>query len=220
MSFDTLAPYYSWMEWLLAGSKLQKCRTAFLEEARGARRILLLGEGHGRFLEELARVNPSARVTCVDSSRRMLFEAERRLKGSHPTFQVEWVHADVLSWVQEEVSFDLIATHFFLDCFTEGQVHKLVEKFSAFVKPGGKWLVADFCLPAKGLARWRAGAILWLMYRFFRATTKLPAGKLAAPEPCLAENGFRLEKRFASEWGLLHADLWILGSGTHQAGAS
>ncbi|HXC98086.1 MAG TPA: hypothetical protein VN048_02010, partial [Verrucomicrobiae bacterium] len=28
--FDLLAPHYRWMEWLLAGPKLHRCRTAFL----------------------------------------------------------------------------------------------------------------------------------------------------------------------------------------------
>src|SRR5439155_22241467 len=32
MSFDTLAPHYRWMEFILAGKKLQRCRTAFLDE--------------------------------------------------------------------------------------------------------------------------------------------------------------------------------------------
>ena len=199
------------MEWLLAGSKLQRCRTAFMEDVRGERRILLLGEGHGRFLQDLATANPDARVTCVDKSPRMLFEAERRLRRSHPNFQVEWVQADVFSWVPKEFSYDLIVTHFFLDCFTRDQIQTVVERFACFIKPGGKWLVADFCLPAKGLARWRAGAILWLMYRFFRVATKLPAAKLAAPDSCLAASGFQLKKRLAFDWGLLHADVWQRG---------
>src|ERR1041385_77794 len=60
MSFDALAPHYLWMEWLLAGRKLQRCRTAFLDEARAARDILLLGEGNGRFLQALLQVNRTA----------------------------------------------------------------------------------------------------------------------------------------------------------------
>src|SRR4051794_6139617 len=118
MSFDTLAPYYRWMEWLLAGPRLHRCRTAFENEFCAARRILVLGEGPGRFLEELARINPAARITCVDSSHRMLIEAERRLKKHGASLEVEWVHADVLSWVPEGTDYDFVVTHFFLDCFT------------------------------------------------------------------------------------------------------
>ena len=52
MSFDHLAPHYRWMEWLLAGSKPQRCRTTFLDTLPTARHALLLGEGNGRFLRE------------------------------------------------------------------------------------------------------------------------------------------------------------------------
>ena len=30
-SFDLLAPHYRWMEFVLAGRKLQECRTVFLQ---------------------------------------------------------------------------------------------------------------------------------------------------------------------------------------------
>ena len=48
MNFDTLAPHYRWMEWILAGNKLQKARTRWLREIAGARRVLLVGEGSAR----------------------------------------------------------------------------------------------------------------------------------------------------------------------------
>jgi ubiquinone/menaquinone biosynthesis C-methylase UbiE len=208
MSFDSLAPHYRWMEWLLAGSKLQRCRTAFMDKLSGAHRILLLGEGHGRFLEALAKRNPSVRITCVDASSRMLLEAERRLRKSRVQLSVEWVHADVFSWFPESRDYDCIVTHFFLDCFTGEQVNELVRKYSACLKPEGKWLLADFCQPSDGFRRLRARAILWLMYRFFRFATKLRADNLAPPDASLAANGFGLRKRLAFDWGLLHADLW------------
>ena len=208
MSFDALAPHYRWMEWLLAGSKLQRCRTAFLDELGESRRILLLGEGHGRFLEALAKRNAAAHVICVDASSRMLLEAERRLRKRYPSFRAEWVHADVFSWVPQACPYDLIVTHFFLDCFTREQLAHLIRKFSSCLQAEGKWLLADFCQPATGLGRLRAGAILWLMYRFFRLAAKLPASRLVPPDACLAANGLQLRKRLAFDWGLLHADLW------------
>ena len=55
MSFDLLAPHYRWMEWVLAGEKLQRCRTAWLEVLPAPARVLILGEGNGRFLEALMR---------------------------------------------------------------------------------------------------------------------------------------------------------------------
>ena len=62
MSFDRLAPHYRWMEAVLAGGKLQRCRTAFLNEVKDARHALIVGDGNGRFLSALLRANPSVRV--------------------------------------------------------------------------------------------------------------------------------------------------------------
>ena len=63
MSFDTLAPIYRPLEAVLAGGVLQLCRTSFLAESVDRRRALILGEGPGRFLVELLRINPSIEVT-------------------------------------------------------------------------------------------------------------------------------------------------------------
>src|SRR5262245_6831263 len=79
MSFDRLARHYSWMEWLLAGRKLQRCRTAFLDEVRTAKSILLVGEGHGRFLVEACRANKAGAICCVDASTEMNRVARERL---------------------------------------------------------------------------------------------------------------------------------------------
>jgi hypothetical protein len=72
MSFDAIAPHYRWLERVTAGSLLQRCRTQFIHEIKGAQSVLLLGEGRGRFLTELVRINPDAQITCVDASARML----------------------------------------------------------------------------------------------------------------------------------------------------
>jgi len=125
MSFDAIAPHYRWLERVTAGSLMQRCRTLFIHEIKTARNTLLLGEGRGRFLFELLRSNPNARVTCVDSSVRMLElmqtglqnrrlpkgDRERRrprrrgasgpgvwhsLSGSSSAARIRFVHADVL----------------------------------------------------------------------------------------------------------------------------
>src|SRR6202008_2184922 len=80
--FDLLAPHYRWMEWMLAGPKLQRCRTAFLHAIPSPQSVLLLGEGNGRLLVELLRRYPGAQVTCVDASARMLGCARARLRAS------------------------------------------------------------------------------------------------------------------------------------------
>ncbi len=209
-NFDWLAPHYRWMEWLLAGPKLQRCRAAFLPALAAPRNVLIVGQGHGRFVVELLRQYPEVRCTCVDSSRRMLDVTRQRLaaEGLDAT-RVEFVHADILEWTPPDRAYDVVATHFVLDCFRPEQLARVLPKLARAAAPEARWLLSDFNEPASGLARWRARVILEVMYVFFRWAVALPASKLTAPDSLLAQCGFQLRERRVFEWGLLHSDLWV-----------
>src|SRR5436305_2111780 len=112
MSFDRLARHYSWLEWLLAGRKLQRCRTAFLREALRAQSILLVGEGHGRFLLELCRAAPKGRIVYLDASAEMLRVAKQRLDRARVgSERVEFHCAPILEF-ELQGNADLIVTQF------------------------------------------------------------------------------------------------------------
>jgi SAM-dependent methyltransferase len=204
MSFDILAPHYRWMERFLAQGKLQRCRMHGLDAALGAERLLLVGEGHGRFLEVLGKYGCAGAITCVDASARMQEVAKGKAEG----LDVRFVHADILDWEPPGAGYDFLATHFFLDCFEGGQLAKVVGKLGEGVVPGGVWHVADFACPEKGLGRLRARVILWSMYRFFRPVTGLSARCLEGPELLIGEAGFWKEVCVESEWGLLGSTIW------------
>jgi SAM-dependent methyltransferase len=209
MSFDTLATHYRWMEFVLAGERLQRCRTAFLRQAARKKRVLILGEGNGRFLAECRRALGSAEIVCVDASARMLALARERVaRLGLSAGEIEFVHADALAWRPPENAFDLIVTHFFLDCFPAEQVERLVGALATAAEREATWLLADFGVPAGGLRRWRAVMIHRLMYLFFRAATGLSARRLTEPDGFLERHDFRLCERKESEWGLLHSDRW------------
>jgi SAM-dependent methyltransferase len=233
MSFDTLAPYYRIMERVTAGGILQRCRTAFLAETTSCRRALLLGEGPGRFLEELLRTNPQVEVTCVERSPCMIAEARSRLNASDLA-RVHFVQADALTWQpltpsdgervaegrvrgivksQERArplrgGFDLIVTHFFLDCFRREELAALVAKIAASATADARWLLADFREPERGWRRWRGRAALALMYGFFRVATGLSASRLTPPDGFLEASGFRLAARRLANFEFAHSDLW------------
>jgi ubiquinone/menaquinone biosynthesis C-methylase UbiE len=201
------------MEWLLAGPKLQRCRTAFLPAIPAPRNVLLLGEGNGRFLAELLRRHPAARFTCVDASARMLERARARLRRMNlDAANVRFVHADFLDWTPPAEQFDLIVTHFFLDCFPAYQLDLVLPRIAAVAAPEARWLLADFRQPETGWAHWRARLIIRSMYLFFQCATRLPAGELEPVDPLLARHGFALRQRRLAEWGLLHTDWWELAA--------
>lgn len=212
MSFDALARHYRWMEFVLAGNKLQHCRTAFLERVDYAQKVLIVGEGNGRFLAECRRKFPAARTTVLDASARMLSAARERLArcGLDDT-RVEFVHANALAWKPEDREFDLVVTHFFLDCFPNRQLREVVANLACAATPEAAWLLSDFQMPGSGLRRRRAQVIHVLMYAFFQVVTRIPARRLASPDELLKAHGFVLLERQTSEWDLLRSDLWRRG---------
>jgi ubiquinone/menaquinone biosynthesis C-methylase UbiE len=205
MNFDRLAPHYDWMELMLAGGLLQRVRTAGLEALQGRRKILSAGEGHGRFAAACAARFPAAELTCVEASAGMLARARRRAGSAAD--RVRW-HRAVLPEGQPAGRYDAIVTCFFLDCFPPAQLEAVIDGLAAAAADDAVWLVADFAVPAGGPGRWRARAVHFLMYAFFRRAVALPALRLTPPDDRLHAHGFRRIARREFSWGLLHADVW------------
>lgn len=205
MNFDRLASHYDWLEAITAGSRLQRARTQWLETLRGCQHILSVGEGHGRFAAACARRFPDAELTCIESSRGMLARAWRRIENS--SVKIEWVLEDVLSWHAPR-KYDAVVTCFFLDCFPRDILANVIAKLANSATDDATWLVADFAVPSRGIARYRARFVHWLMYRFFRLAVGLPARRLVTPDELLAAQGFHLVARQDSEWGMLRSDVW------------
>ncbi|MFT4176808.1 MAG: class I SAM-dependent methyltransferase [Luteolibacter sp.] len=204
MSFDRIAPFYRQLEALTAGGKLQRCRLAHLSSVPPPERILIAGEGNGRFVPLCARRFPKAEITVIDASRRMLEIARRRTRHGN----IVWIHADILQWQPPLETYDLIVTHFFLDCFTAGELSVLIDLLSRAATPKAHWLLADFQLADAGFRKWRSRFILSLLYRFFHITAGLRPRQLVPPDPWLRENGFHLRSRSTYDWDLLKSELW------------
>lgn len=212
MSFDRLAPHYRWMEAVAAGGLLQRSRVAWLDSLAPPRSALIYGEGNGRFLCELLRRFPAAHITCVDTSPAMLSLAQARLRHAGLAgAAVEWICADAREWLPPSGCYDLIVTHYFLDCFPPEDLATLIPRIATAATPRAAWLVADFRPPPRGLRGWRQHLILRLLYIFFRAMTGLTARRLTVPDPHLTAAGFHLTGRRDLDWGLLHSDLWVRG---------
>ena len=209
MNFDRIAPHYRWIEMVCAGPLLQRCRTSFLREIQSPRHALIVGEGNGRFLVNFLRAHPEAQVMCVEASAVMLRLARARVAASGvDSRNVEFLHADLLEWVPPRGRFDLLVTHFFLDCFHSDQLAAIIARLAAAAAPEARWLVADFREPAAGFAKWRGRAIIQSLYFFFRCVARLSATRLTPPDSLLARHGFVLRDRRTWDWGLLHSDLW------------
>ena len=206
MNFDCLAPHYDWMEAVMAGGLLQRARMNWLESLVDCRRILSVGEGHGKFAAAFGRRFPEAELTCVEASQRMLERGRRRTDRSGVSAQ--WMQAAVPTWSPPVRRFDAIVTCFFLDCFPPAQLRTVVAALAAGATDRAAWLLVDFAIPDRGVARWGAQAIHAAMYGFFRAATRLQASRLSPPDELLRAHGFRLAAHREFSYGLLRADLW------------
>lgn len=207
MSFDRIAPFYRRMETLVFGDQLQAARSAFVRQLATPRRALVVGDGDGRFLEALRCAQPELQIECLDASARMLELARARVGESY----VQYLHADIRAAAFPLARYDLIVTHFFLDCFAEGTLREVVEKLSAAATEEATWLIADFHEPPRGWRRWWGRFLIATMYRFFRVVAGIEARRLVDYGPRLGAEGFRLTSEVVVAHGLLRSQCWRRG---------
>lgn len=210
MNCDPLARWYRWLEYAAFGRALERRREHFLPVLTDARRALVLGDGDGRFTAALLRTARTVRVDSVDSSGEMLRLARRRV----PTYdreRVDFQHADARAWRAAEVRYDLIVTHFFLDCFATDELAAMVARIAGAATPDARWIVSEFRQPANGPAAWRAKLWVAMLYRLFGWTTGLRVRRLPVYAGLLEKHGFRCERAQTAEWGLLTSECWQRG---------
>jgi ubiquinone/menaquinone biosynthesis C-methylase UbiE len=210
MNVDRIAPLYEPVEHLCFGRALERRRNAFLDELKDARRAISCGEGDGRFMKALLESNFRGEVTAVDASWRMTQIGNRRVQRMNPEYRTraEYVCADIAAFAPPE-SYDLIATHFFLDCFSTEAAASIIERVARWATPhGARWIISEFTQPLNPVGRLWSGAIIRSLYAGFRLTTGLRTTHLPDYLPALAAAGFGLRKQVHACGGLLVSELW------------
>jgi ubiquinone/menaquinone biosynthesis C-methylase UbiE len=210
-NFDPIARPYRWLEYITFGPWLQRCRTAQLGHLAGAQHALFLGDGDGRFLARMLAANTTLTADVVDSSRSMLRILDRRIQRSGPQARrrICLHHADALQW-SPRGSYDLVVTHFFLDCFFPHQLEQLFDRVLPHLRPGAQWVISEFAIPRNAFAAYFAGGLISLLYRAFGLLTGLPVRTLPDYAPSLLRRGFVAsnDRRYLA--GLLCSQLWSL----------
>ncbi len=190
MNCDPLARWYRWLEYAAFGGALRRRREAFLFELGNPQKVLVLGDGDGRFLELFATLYPRANVDAVDSSERMIELARARAP------QANFHLADAREFNFEE-QYDLAVAHFFFDCFEPEDLRALLTRIHAQT-----WLVSEFRTTS-----W-SWPIIRSLYFFFRVTTGLRVTSLPGHQSLLSALGFRLAKEQPALRGLIVSELW------------
>ena len=209
MNCDDIARLYRWIEYAAFGNALQRRRAAFLGNVSGARRVLALGDGDGRALVALLHAAPAARVDYVDASARML-ELARARAGTNcaDADRVEFRQADARVMPLDENAYDLIVTHFFLDCLSTREIQALASRLRQDAAPSALWLVSEFAVPSNVFGRLVARPLVAALYLVFGQLTGLNLRSLPDHPTALKAAGFALDKRRTRLGGLLASELW------------
>lgn len=205
-NFDRLAGIYRWMELFSFGPWLRRCRYAFLADLLGCQRALILGDGDGRFTARLLGANSTVQIDAVDASPAMLKALTDRAKCD----RVRVFQADARRWRPENTDqpYDLIVTHFFLDCLTTEEVSQLASSLRGYVSAHATWVISEFAVPDNYFGRFVARPSVSVLYWTFAGLTGLSIRKLPEHHFALQEAGFTLQKQQRHLSGLLESELW------------
>lgn len=204
-NFDPVAKPYRTLERLTLGRALERTREHFLPRLLHTRRALVLGDGDGRFLAALLARNLRLEAEAVDASPQMLALLRARCDASKSRLKTH--QQDALTF-QPTQTYDLIATHFFLDCLTQPQVEALAQNLVPALEPQGLWVVSDFRIPPRGALHWPARVLVRGLYLAFRILTGLRVTQLPDHERALSQAGLTCKARHVSLGGILTSELW------------
>jgi SAM-dependent methyltransferase len=215
-NFDRLAGIYGLMERASFGPWLGRCRCAFLDDLAACRRALVLGDGDGRFTARLLEANAVVQIDAIDASPAMLRALLRRA-GPHAG-RVHAEVADARLWQPETAQseagrgqnppYDLVVTHFFLDCLTTAEAHSLAAALRPALAPSARWVVSEFAVPEGWFGLLVARPVVWGLYCAFGWLTGLKVRRLPDHAGALGACGFTLEMRRSWLWGLLISEVW------------
>jgi ubiquinone/menaquinone biosynthesis C-methylase UbiE len=208
-NFDRIAAIYRWAEYISLGPLLQRTRTRLLNQLNNPRHALVLGDGDGRFLEQLLLHYPQCTAVAADISAAMLDKLRRRCLHSVPNAatRLTTLQRSALE-IDPPPANDLIVTHFLLDCFSQSDVDALITRIASQLAPGTLWLVSDFALPENQLLRPLARLYIASLYAAFRLLTGLRVRQLPDTQSALQRNGMRRITCVTLLGGLLYTELW------------
>jgi tRNA (cmo5U34)-methyltransferase len=188
--FDPVAPFYPALEQCVFGSHLNRARHAFFEVVVEADRILLVGEGNGRFLTSLVSHKKKGCVEVVEKSPVMIRLAKGRVRTlGEMRCELKFIETDFREYRSSE-QFDCVVTHFFLDLFNPPAQLSVIERIAELTTASATWINVDF-VPARTL---RGNLLMWLQYAFFRIVSQVEAGRCFDEWTLAARNGWTVSE--------------------------
>lgn len=220
--FDRVARLYRAAEYLSFGPMLERCRFHHLRALRttSPTKALVLGDGDGRFLARLLAACPNLSADAVDASPSMLRLLRARAVHQRAGYRLKTLCADARSFTPSANGYDLVATHFFLDCLTESETEGLIRRVVPNLAPGARWIVSEFQVPSGSRTQAAfARALIAGLYAAFRLLTGLQTRRIPPWRSLLADAGCACEASRNFLGGLLVTEIWRSPEATGSAPA-
>jgi hypothetical protein len=131
-------------------------------------------------------------------------------KGKQYGFRerVRFFTEDVQEFEPHPAGYDLIATHFFLDCFNDEELAEVMALIANWRKTDARWVVSEFCEGQAMICQLWTRALIRSLYAAFWFTTGLRVTRLPDHKAALTGQGFSLRFERSALRGLLHSSLW------------
>jgi SAM-dependent methyltransferase len=206
-NFDRIASLYRPLEYLTLGRSLEHCRLRLLSELASCTRALVLGDGDGRFLAHLLLQNPLLHADAVDTSAAMLKLLHARCHPAQTRLRTHQTDALAFAAIPPGIPYDIVVTHFFLDCLTQPELETLASRVAPNLAPDALWLVSDFRIPTGSWAL-PARLLVRSLYLAFSILTGLRVTSLPNHEAALTRAGLTRIALHRSMAGILTTELW------------
>jgi 2-polyprenyl-3-methyl-5-hydroxy-6-metoxy-1,4-benzoquinol methylase len=172
--YDRIARFYDTLARSVFGKSITLAQQCGLSEIIPGSNILIVGGGTGYVLEYLSQCGiEDLHVDYVEASQAMIMRTRHRKIDGLP---VNFVHRSI-GEIDEQKTFDVIITQFFLDSFQGKDLERLFTRLHEHLRIDGTWIIADFQVSKDWKAIWQK-PLLSIMYLFFTITVGIKARRL------------------------------------------
>lgn len=196
--FNRIAPIYDRLARLVFGNTILRSQKENLEVIPPRAKVLVLGGGSGKWLNDLLFSNGSCAVYFIEASSTML---ERAKNNSHYVDRVTFIHG-----TQNDIpagEFDVVITHFFLDMFSQPELEYFVSLVKSTLKTKGLWIVADF----EENKLWHR-ILLNVMYSFFNLMGAIDEKSLVNWDSVLLSKSFECLRSTSLYGSFIHSRIY------------
>jgi len=183
-NYDPVADYYDGLSRIVFGNSIIRSRQFLIQSIFPSSRILIVGGGTGRILEEITSIHAQGlNITYVEKSVRMMSISKKRNLGKHDvTFICQPIEDAKL-----EGRFDVVITAYLFDNFLPASHDLIFRTIDQYLTNNAVWLFADFTLRKEKLI---FKLLLKLMYGFFGTVCQLETRSLSDAAPYFKQYKF------------------------------